>query len=223
MKNKLTLRERIFFSPWITLSILLFGIGFMNVLAFADHDTDNYERQKANIDMANDGIVGYTHDGFPVYQSEIDEAEKEWEERVPDLIGQAIGLRQLNINIKGSKKVNVNVLNSNTVELFIDDKVYSMIVDCKLNEIDNIQFFTWPIDGSGLEGDSKLDVGDFGIARRDPFKYFDNPKLRESLTKEYVEEKLEDWDLDKRVCVIQGIQLMEEDIDIPEPLEDVRG
>ena len=216
MKNKLTLRERIFFSPWITLSILLFGIGFMNVLAFADHDTDNYERQKANIDMANDGIVGYTHDGFPVYQSEIDEAEK-------DLIGQAIGLRQLNINIKGSKKVNVNVLNSNTVELFINDKVYSMIVDCKLNEIDNIQFFTWPIDGSGLEGDSKLDVGDFGIARRDPFKYFDNPKLRESLTKEYVEEKLEDWDLDKRVCVIQGIQLMEEDIDIPEPLEDVRG
>lgn len=203
-------------SPWALLISISMVVTFFSVLALADHDTENYERQKANIDMANDGIVGYTHDGFPVYQSEIDEAEK-------DLIGQAIGLRQLNINIKGSKKVTVNVLNSNTVELFIDDKVYSMIVDCKLNEIDNIQFFTWPIDGSGLEGDSKLDVGDFGIARRDPFKYFDNPKLRESLTKEYVEEKLEDWDLDKRVCVIQGIQLMEEDIDIPEPLEDVRG
>lgn len=203
-------------SPWALLISLTMVVTFFSVVALADHDTENYERQKANIDMANDGIVGYTHDGFPVYQSEIDEAEK-------DLIGQAIGLRQLNINIKGSKKVNVNVLNSNTVELFIDDKVYSMIVDCKLNEIDNIQFFTWPIDGSGLEGDSKLDVGDFGIARRDPFKYFDNPKLRESLTKEYVEEKLEDWDLDKRVCVIQGIQLMKEDIDIPEPLEDVRG
>ena len=203
-------------SPWALLISLTMVVTFFSVVTLADHDTENYERQKANIDMANDGIVGYTHDGFPVYQSEIDEAEK-------DLIGQAIGLRQLNINIKGSKKVNVNVLNSNTVELFIDDKVYSMIVDCKLNEIDNIQFFTWPIDGSGLEGDSKLDVGDFGIARRDPFKYFDNPKLRESLTKEYVEEKLEDWDLDKRVCVIQGIQLMKEDIDIPEPLEDVRG
>ena len=215
MKNKFTLKERVFFSPWAFLAVLFVGIGLMNVVAFADHDTENYERQKANIDMANDGIVGYTHDGFPVYQSEIDEAEK-------DLLGQAIGLRQLNINIKGSKKVNVNVLNTNTVELFIDDKVYSMIVDCKLNEIDNIQFFTWPIDGSGLEGDSKLDVGDFGIARRDPFKYFDNPKLRESLTKEYVEEKLEDWDLDKRVCVIQGIQLTEK-IETPEALEDVRG
>ena len=203
-------------SPWALLISLTMVVTFFSVVVLADHDTENYERQKANIDMANDGIVGYTHDGFPVYQSEIDEAEK-------DLIGQAIGLRQLNINIKGSKQVTVNVLNSNSVELFIDDKVYSMIVDCKLNEIDNIQFFTWPIDGSGLEGDSKLDVGDFGIARRDPFKYFDNPKLRESLTKEYVEEKLEDWDLDKRVCVIQGIQLMEEDIDIPEPLEDVRG
>ena len=215
MKNKFTWKEKVFFSPWAILTVAFIGIGLMNVVAFADHDTENYERQKANIDMANDGIVGYTHDGFPVYQSEIDEAEK-------DLLGQAIGLRQLNINIKGSKKVNVNVLNTNTVELFVDDKIYSMILDCKLNEIDNIQFFTWPIDGSGLEGDSKLDVGDFGIARRDPFKYFDNPKLRESLTKEYVEEKLEDWDLDKRVCVIQGIQLTEK-IETPEALEDVRG
>ena len=215
MKNKFTWKEKVFFSPWAILTVAFIGIGLMNVVAFADHDTENYERQKANIDMANDGIVGYTHDGFPVYQSEIDEAEK-------DLLGQAIGLRQLNINIKGSKKVNVNVLNTNTVELFVDDKIYSMILDCKLNEIDNIQFFTWPIDGSGLEGDSKLDVGDFGIARRDPFKYFDNPKLRESLTKEYVEEKLEDWDLDKRVCVIQGIQLTEK-IETPEALDDVRG
>ena len=83
-----------------------------------------------------------------------------------------------------------------------------MILDCKLNEIDNIQS-TWPTDGSGLEGDSKLDVGDFGIARRDPFKYFDNPKLRELLTKEYVEEKPYGWDIDERVCVINAIQLTE--------------
>ena len=216
MKNKLTLRERIFFSPWAMLSVFIIGIAFMNVLAFADHDDDNYERQKAAIDMANDGIVGYTHDGLPVYQSEVEESEN-------SLIGQAIGLRQLNIKIKGTKKVNVNVLNTNTVELLIDDKVYSMIVDCKLNKIDNIQFFTWPIDGSGLEGDSKLDVGDFGIARRDPFKYFDNPKLRESLTKEYVDEKLKDWDIDQRVCVITGIQLTET-IEVPQvSSEAVRG
>ena len=196
--------------------LILLVEAFFSVLALADYDTENYERQKANIDMANDGIVGYTHDGFPVYQSEIDEAES-------DLIGQAIGLRQLNIQIKGTKKVNIDVLNSNTVELLIDDKVYSMILDCKLNEIDNIQFFTWPIDGSGLEGDSKLDVGDFGIARRDPFKYFDNPKLRESLTKEYVEEKLDGWDIDERVCVINAIQLTET-IKVPEvSSEAIRG
>ena len=203
-------------SPWALLISISMVVTFFSVLALADHDTENYERQKANIDMANDGIVGYTHDGFPVYQSEIDEAES-------DLIGQAIGLRQLNIQIKGTKKVNIDVLNSNTVELLIDDKVYSMILDCKLNEIDNIQFFTWPIDGSGLEGDSKLDVGDFGIARRDPFKYFDNPKLRESLTKEYVEEKLDGWDIDERVCVINAIQLTET-IKVPEvSSEAIRG
>jgi len=220
MKNKFTWKEKVFFSPWAILTIAFIGIGLMNVVAFADHDIENYQKQKANIDMANDGIVGYTHDGFPVYQSEIEEAEAEAK---ADLIGQAIGLRQLNIQIKGTKKVNIEVLNSNTVELLIDDKVYSMILDCKLNEIDNIQFFTWPIDGSGLEGDSKLDVGDFGIARRDPFKYFDNPKLRESLTKEYVEEKLDGWDIDERVCVINAIQLTET-IKVPEvSSEAVRG
>ena len=55
-----------------------------------------------------------------------------------------------------------------------------------------------------------------------PFKYFDNPKLRESLTKEYVEEKLDGWDIDERVCVINAIQLTEK-IETPEALEDVRG
>ena len=75
MKNKFTLKERVFFSPWAFLAVLFVGIGLMNVVAFADHDIENYKKQKANIDMANDGIVGYTHDGFPVYQSEIDEAE----------------------------------------------------------------------------------------------------------------------------------------------------
>ena len=211
-------------SPWPVLITLVMFVTFISVVALADHDDDNYEKQKAAIDMANDGIVGYTHDGLPVYQSEIDEAEAEAKAKAEsDLIGQAIGLRQLNIQIKGTKKVNIDVLNSNTVELLIDDKVYSMILDCKLNEIDNIQFFTWPIDGSGLEGDSKLDVGDFGIARRDPFKYFDNPKLRESLTKEYVEDKLDGWDIDERVCVINAIQLTET-IKVPEvSSEAIRG
>ena len=205
MKNKLTLRERIFFSPWAMLSVFILGIALMNVVAFADHDTDNYERQKANIDMANDGIVGYTHDGLPVYESEIEE--------------QLSIDRELNIVIKGKQQVDVNILNANTLELGINEKIYTMIVNCKLNDIDTIQWFTWPIDNSQLEGDGSLDVGDFGIARRDPFKYFDNPKIRESLTKDQVESKLKDWNLDQRVCEIQAIQI----INLPKALEDVRG
>ena len=205
MKNKLTLRERIFFSPWAMLSVFILGIALMNVVAFADHDTDNYERQKANIDMANDGIVGYTHDGLPVYESEIED--------------QLSIDRELNIVIKGKQQVDVNILNANTLELTINEKIYTMIVNCKLNDIDTIQWFTWPIDNSQLEGDGSLDVGDFGIARRDPFKYFDNPKIRESLTKDQVESKLKDWNLDQRVCEIQAIQI----INLPAALEDIRG
>jgi len=205
MKNKLTLRERIFFSPWAMLSVFILGIALMNVVAFADHDTDNYEKQKANIDMANDGIVGYTHDGLPVYDYEIED-----ELRIA---------RELNIVIKGKQQVDVNILNANTLELSINEKIYTMIVNCKLNDIDTIQWFTWPIDNSQLEGDGSLDVGDFGIARRDPFKYFDNPKIRESLTKDQVESKLKDWNLDQRVCEIQAIQI----INLPAALEDIRG
>ena len=205
MKNKLTLRERIFFSPWAMLSVFILGIALMNVVAFADHEDDNYERQKANIDMANDGIVGYTHDGLPVYESEIED--------------QLSIDRELNIVIKGKQQVDVNILNANTLELGINEKIYTMIVNCKLNDIDTIQWFTWPIDNSQLEGDGSLDVGDFGIARRDPFKYFDNPKIRESLTKDQVESKLKDWNLDQRVCEIQAIQI----INLPAALEDIRG
>ena len=205
MKKKFSFREKIFFSPWAMLSVFILGIALMNVVAFADHDTDNYERQKANIDMANDGIVGYTHDGLPVYESEIEE--------------QLSIDRELNIVIKGKQQVDVNILNANTLELGINEKIYTMIVNCKLNDIDTIQWFTWPIDNSQLEGDGSLDVGDFGIARRDPFKYFDNPKIRESLTKDQVESKLKDWNLDQRVCEIQAIQI----INLPKALEDVRG
>ena len=205
MKKKFSFREKIFFSPWAMLSVFILGIALMNVVAFADHEDDNYERQKANIDMANDGIVGYTHDGLPVYESEIED-----ELRIA---------RELNIVIKGKQQVDVNILNANTLELGINEKIYTMIVNCKLNDIDTIQWFTWPIDNSQLEGDGSLDVGDFGIARRDPFKYFDNPKIRESLTKDQVESKLKDWNLDQRVCEIQAIQI----INLPAALEDIRG
>ena len=96
MKKKITFREKIFFSPWAMLSVFVLGIALMNVVAFADDQEENYARQKANIDMANDGIVGYTHDGLPVYQSDIPEEDMDY---------KALGLRQLDIQIKGIKKV----------------------------------------------------------------------------------------------------------------------
>ena len=66
--------------------------------------------------------------------------------------------------------------------------------------------------------DGKLNVGDFAFVRRNPFKYFDNPNLE--LSREQVESKLKDWDFDERTCVIAGLQ---ENIEIPIALEDVRG
>tara|TARA_Y100001937_G_C7123806_1_gene333905 strand:+ start:542 stop:1177 length:636 start_codon:yes stop_codon:yes gene_type:complete len=211
MKKKISIREKIFFSPWAVLSVLFAGILFMNVTAFADHEDDNYERQKANIDMANDGIVGYTHDGLPVYQSEVDEAELDKEGYIVK------GLRQLDINIKGIQKVDALVLNVNTVELHVPDgedrfKIYTILVDCKLTEIDNFQWQT--------RGDGALNVGDFAIVRANPFKYFENPELE--LTKKQIEAKLKNWDINQRVCVINSIQ-MAGIVEPPIPLEGVRG
>ena len=175
-------------SPWALLATLIMGAALITVVALADHDDDNYEKQKAAIDKANDGIVGYTHDGLPVYQSEVDEAEA---------LAQLQLDRLLNIDIKGIQKVDTNVLNINTVELFVKDNVYTIIVDnCGLNEIDNFQWQT--------RGDGSLDIGDFAIVRRNPFKYFDNPNLE--LTKEQIEAKLKNWDIDQRACFIVAIQ-----------------
>ena len=133
---------------------------------------------------AEDEVVGHTEHGIPVLESEVPQAQLSVD-------------RALNIEIKGIKKVNTKVLNVNTLEMTVDNKVYTMIVDCKLTEIDNFQWQT--------RGDGSLDVGDFGFARRYPFKYFDNPALE--LTKEQVEAKLKDWDLDTRTCTILALQL----------------
>ena len=173
------------------LTLAVVGVFFILAFLFsvnvsADHDDDNYEQQKAAIDRANDGIVGYTDDGIPVYESEVAESLKQLQVD-----------RALNIEIKGIKKVKTNVLNVNTLEMTVDEKVYTIIVDCKLTEIDNFQWQT--------RGDGVLNVGDFGFARRNPFKYFDNPALE--LSKEQVEAKLEDWDLDTRTCIILALQL----------------
>lgn len=164
-KKKLSLREKVFFSPWAILSVLLCGIGLMNVVAFAD-----------------DNIIGYTEHGIAITEDDL---------------SQELSVdRILEIDIKNIKKVDVNVLNINTAELYLDDKVYTVIVDCKLTEIDNFQWQTM--------GDGKLNIGDFAIVRRNPFTYFDNPKLE--LTREQIEAKLKDWDMNQRVCFIKALQ-----------------
>lgn len=191
-------------SPWPVLISLCMAVMFVSVIALADHDDDNYEKQKAAIDRANDGIVGYTHDGLPVYESEIPDGE---------LLGQAIGLRQLEIVIKGISKISTDFVNNNSVKITLKESKEEFIIifsGCELSEIDNFQFQT--------RGDGKLNVGDFAFVRRNPFKYFDNPNLE--LSREQVESKLKDWDFDERTCVIAGLQ---ENIEIPIALEDVRG
>ena len=173
----------------LTLAVVgvFFILAFMfSINANADHNDDNYEKQKAAIDRANDGIIGYTEHGVAIYEDEVAESLKQLQVD-----------RALQIQIKGIKKVKTNVLNVNTLEMTVDEKVYTIIVDCKLTEIDNFQWQT--------RGDGSLDVGDFGFARRNPFKYFDNPALE--LSKEQVEAKLEDWDLDTRTCIILALQL----------------
>ena len=172
------------------LTLAVVGVFFILAFMFsmnvnADHNDDNYEKQKAAIDRANDGIIGYTEHGVAIYEDEVESSATLSVDRA------------LNIEIKGIKKVKTNVLNVNTLEMTVDEKVYTIIVDCKLTEIDNFQWQT--------RGDGSLDVGDFGFARRNPFKYFDNPALE--LSKEQVEAKLENWDLDTRTCIILALQL----------------
>ena len=57
-------------SPLLIAALVMF---FM-LVAFetkADHNEDNYEKQKALIDMANDGIIGYTEHGIAITKDEI--------------------------------------------------------------------------------------------------------------------------------------------------------
>lgn len=170
-------------SPWALLLTLVMFVTFLSVIALAD-----------------DEVVGHTEHGIPVLESEIKES------------GMAIGLRQLDINIKDIKKISTDVISENSIELLVDDNEYSIVFgDCKLHDIDNFQFQT--------RGDGKLDVGDFAVVRRNPFKFFDNPNLE--LSRAQIESRLKDWDLDVRVCTISAISKVE--IKLPKALEDVRG
>ena len=175
-------------SPWALLFTLLLGSLVVTVVGLT-HD---------------DKIIGYTDHGIAVKESDVDDAEAKAQLQLD---------RLLNIDIKGIQKVEENVLNINTVELYVKDEVYSILVDnCGLNEIDNFQWQT--------RGDGSLDVGDFAIVRRNPFKYFDNPNLE--LSKEQIEAKLKNWDIDQRVCFIVAIQKASK-LKVPEVNENIRG
>jgi len=177
-------------SPWAFLISLVMFVTFVSVIALAEDE---------------DPIVGYTHDGIPVYESELPEGDVQ--------LGQALGLRQLDINIKDIQKIKTEFISSNMITLTIDDvREYNIVFgDCSINDIDNFQFQT--------RGDGKLDVGDFAIVRRNPFKYFDNPNL--DLSKSQIESKLKNWDMAVRVCTIAAISKIE--IEVPEATEAVRG
>ena len=120
-------------SPWPVLITLVMFVSFISVVALGSDE---------------DPIVGYTHDGIPVYESELPESDVQ--------LGQALGLRQLDINIKDIKKISTNVVSENSIELLLDDNKYVITFgDCALTDIDNFQFQT--------RGDGKLDVGDFAV------------------------------------------------------------
>ena len=57
-----------------------------------------------------DPIIGYTHDGIPYMNFEPPEGDVQ--------LGQALGLRQLDINIKDIKKIKTNVVTNNSIELY---------------------------------------------------------------------------------------------------------
>ena len=70
MLNKHDKNFLINISPFLIVALVMF---FM-LVAFetrADHNHDNYEKQKAAIDMANNGIVGYTEHGIPITKEDL--------------------------------------------------------------------------------------------------------------------------------------------------------
>ena len=57
-------------SPLLITALVMF-LMMVAYDARADHNHDNYEKQKAAIDMANNGIVGYTEHGIPITKEDL--------------------------------------------------------------------------------------------------------------------------------------------------------
>ena len=192
-------------SPWALLTTLIIGAALMTILAFADHDDDNYERQKANIDMANDGIVGYTHDGLAVYESDIPE----------DSIDKLTVDRELTITLK-KIAIKEKYLNGNSIEISTGGNNYTIVLDCLIAENDT---FEWV----GVDG--RLKIGHQVGVRRTPLKNWSNPDFTNSKIKKELLEQAEDFDKFERQCTIQWIQKIKvvDVLKTPIATEDVRG
>ena len=194
-----------------TKKLTLAVVGIFFILAFlfsmdasADHD-ENYARQKANIDMANDGIVGYTHDGLPVYESDIPE----------DSADKLTVDRELTITLK-KIAVKEKYLNGNAIEISTGGNNYTIVLDCLIAENDT---FEWV----GVDG--RLKIGHQVGVRRTPLKNWSNPDFTNSKIKKELLEQAEDFDKFERQCTIQWIQKIKvvEVLKTPIATEDVRG
>lgn len=163
-----------------------------------------------------DEVVGFTHDGLPILQSDIDEAEAEAK---AELEYKADGFRQLDINVNLISGLKIKVLNSNSLELYIGDDRYTILVDCVFYQTENkagltkVDFFEWQT----LTG--KITVGTPALVIRNPVKNFGNPKIKEKMKEDNA--RTQNWDFSPRICTIKAISNI--GILFPDALEDVRG
>ena len=187
------------------LSVFILGIALLNVVAFADDHKENYAKQKANIDMANDGIVGYTHDGLAVYESDIPD----------DSVDKLTVDRELTITLK-KIAIKEKYLNGNSIEISTGGNNYTIVLDCLIAENDT---FEWV----GVDG--RLKIGHQVGVRRTPLKNWSNPDFTNSKIKKELLEQAEDFDKFERQCTIQWIQKIKvvEVLETPIATEDVRG
>jgi len=175
--NKIELNIK---SPWALLITLSMAVMFLSVIALAEDEEDP--------------VIGYTHDGLPVLESEV---PKDAEQYI------AKGLRQLDIGVTLQKGLKVNVLNQNTLELFIKDTVYTILLNCvkagtnKKAVLTPIDFFDWAVAGK-IEQNSQV------LVTRNPVKNFGNPAIKKMIEKNDV--RLSKWDFDPRTCTVVGIQ-----------------
>ena len=158
-------------SPWAFLITLVMGVSLMTVVA-----------------LAEDEVVGYTHDGIPVLESDIPEEDRE--------SYVAKGLRSFEITLK-KIAISEKYLNGNSVEISIGGKNYTIVLDCLITEYDTFEWI-------GIDG--KLKIGHQVGVRRTPLKNWSNPDFSNSKIEKELLEKADQFDEFERQCTIQWIQ-----------------